>query len=516
MVSAVARRALVLTVVLLAGLAAAACSRTPHTGLRFGLPVMPVTLDPRFATDAVSARIDRLLYQALVDFDASAMPRPALADWQEVSPTVYRFTLKTPRAGFSNGERLTARDVKATYDSILDERNASPQRLSLANIEAIAVEGDEVIEFRLRRPDLLFPGRLGIGILPADLIAAGHGFNRGPVGSGPFELAAWPDEGRLQLRRRSDGLALEFVAVADPTVRVLKLLRGEIDMLQNDLPPEMIAYLKGRPEVAVTEGAGSNFAYLGFNLQDAATGRPEVRAAIAGALDRAAIIKYVLGGAAHLADSILPPDHWAGNPALTPVPYDPAGARRLLAQAGYGPEHPLRLVYKTSTDPFRLRLATIVQSQLSAVGIQVELHSLDWGTFYGDIKAGNFQMYSLLWVGIKLPEIFHYAFYSASIPPDGANRGRFASPLADRLIEEAEAADTLAGQAERFRALQTDLLAELPYVPLWYEDHVFVARRGVEGYRISRDGNYDGLIYVTRDRPATIRQEQAMFSNNGR
>jgi peptide/nickel transport system substrate-binding protein len=504
MVRCGARLAVCSAVLLLIALTLGACGRTPHEGLRFGLPVMPVTLDPRFATDAVSARINRLLYQALVDFDASAMPRPALADWRQLSPTRYRFTLRAPRARFSDGTPLVARDVKATYDYILDARNASPHRLSLANIEAVEIDGEEAVEFQLRRPDLLFPGRLGIGILPADLIAADHPFNRRSVGSGPFELADWPDEGRLQLRRRRDGLALEFVAVADPTVRVLKLLRGEIDMLQNDLPPEMITYLKGQTGVAVLEGRGTNFAYLGFNLQDAATGRPEVRAAIASALDRAAIVKYVLGGAAHLASAVLPPGHWAGNPELAPITHDPARARRLLQAAGYGPDNPLRLLYKTSTDPFRLRLATIIQSQLDGVGIEVELRSLDWGTFYGDIKAGNFQMYSLMWVGIKLPEIFRYAFHSGAIPPDGANRGRFASPAVDRLIEQAEAADTLAGQAERFRVVQAELLAELPYVPLWYEDHVFAARRGIVGYRISSDGNYDGLAYVERGQPATI------------
>jgi len=490
--------------ILAVSLVVCGCGQAPHEGLRFGVPVMPVTLDPRFATDAVSVRINRLLYQRLVDFDDSAMPRPELADWSRLSPTWYRFTLRAPRPGFSNGALLTAQDVKATYDYILDPRNASPQRLSLDNIESIAVQGEDVVEFRLRRPDLLFPGRLGIGILPAGLIAAGHAFNREPVGSGAFEFASWAGEGRLRLRRRSDGLGFEFIAVNDPTVRVLKLLRGEIDMVQNDLPPEMIDYLKRQPGIAVQEVKGTNFAYLGFNLQDRATGTPAVRAAIASALDRAAIVRYVLGGAAHLASAVLPPEHWAGNPRLTPVPYDPERARRLLRETGYGPEHPLHLDYKTSTDPFRLRLATIIQSQLDAVGVQVGIRSLDWGTFYGDIKAGNFQMYSLMWVGIKLPEIFRYAFHSSAVPPDGANRGRFASAAVDRLIERAEAADSLEGQAELYRVVQADLLEQLPYVPLWYEDHVFIARNDIAGYRISADGNYDGLVYVERRPPANI------------
>ena len=97
----------------------------------------------------------------------------------------------------------------------------------------------------------------------------------------------------------------------------------------------------------------------------------------------------------------------------------------LIKQAGYSNLYPIKLVYKTSNDPFRLRLATIIQNQLNSVGIEVEIRSYDWGTFYGDIKAGRFQMYSLSSVGLKIPDIFHYIFHSEAIPPNGANRGRF-------------------------------------------------------------------------------------------
>jgi peptide/nickel transport system substrate-binding protein len=224
-------------------------------------------------------------------------------------------------------------------------------------------------------------------------------------------------------------------------------------------------------------------------------GKHAVREAVAYALDRQAIIRYVLGGAARPASALLPPDHWAGNPELPQYNYDPERASALLKEAGYGAAGP-RIVYKTSNDPFRIRLATIIQQQLAAVGIAVDLRSYDWGTFYGDIKAGDFQMYSLSWVGIKTPDIFHYAFYSSAVPPAGANRGRFASAAADRLIDAAQAAADPAQEADYYRQLQRDLWEELPYVPLWYEDHIFVARRDIEGYTLARDGNYDGLEKV--------------------
>lgn len=471
------------------------CSTPSHNVIRFGLSSAPVSLDPRYATDAASERINRLLYRQLVDFDAAFHPVPSLAAWQKLAPDHYRFTLGNTGRHFHDGSRLTAADVKATYDSILDKSNASPQRGALEMVRDIRVLDENTVDFYLSKPDPLFPGRLVIGILPAAQIAAGRHFNNHPMGSGPFEMIAWPSPGQLQLRRIKDGQLFEFLQVRDPTVRILKLQRGELDIVQNDLPPELIRYAAERPELQVKKGMGSNFTYLGFNMQDPVVGKLAVREAIAYALDRNSIIHYMLGNAARPASALLPPDHWAGNPDLPLYPYDPKKARSLLQSAGFG-SGGVRLVYKTSNDPFRIRLATVIQQQLDAVGIDVDLRSYDWGTFYGDIKTGRFQMYSLSWVGIKMPDIFRYAFYSSAIPPAGANRGHFISPVADHLIDAAEKVSDPAQEADYYRQLQRYLWKQLPYVPLWYEDNVFIARRNVYGYTLARDGNYDGLQNV--------------------
>jgi peptide/nickel transport system substrate-binding protein len=133
------------------------------------------------------------------------------------------------------------------------------------------------------------------------------------------------------------------------------------------------------------------------------------------------------------------------------------------------------------------------------VGIEVDLRSYDWGTIHADVKAGRFQMYSLAWVGIKMPDIYRYALHSTSVPPEGANRGRFFSKVADTLMDDAQDAASLSEQAGYYRQLQKYLLEQLPYVPLWYEDYVFASRDGVVGYKLSPDGNYDGLIALHRD-----------------
>ncbi|NOX44031.1 MAG: ABC transporter substrate-binding protein [Gammaproteobacteria bacterium] len=476
----------------------AACVRPETDVLRFGLSSSPVTLDPRFATDATSSRINRLIYRRLVEFDGSFTPIPSLADWQRITEQHYRFTLKTQGRDFHHGKRLNAVDVKATYDYILAKNNASPHRATLALIARIETPDENTIDFFLNKADPLFPGYLVIGILPAKLIQQGHTFNRQPIGSGPFEFSKWPEDSRVMLSRLRDKQKLEFIRIPNPTVRVLKLLRGELDMIQNDLPPELITYLAKRSDIKIIKGEGSNFTYLGFNMDDPLVGNHAIREAIAYALDRESIIKYVMGGAARPASAMLIPDHWAGNPGLALLEYNPEKAKMLLANAGYDTSNPVKITYKTSSDPFRIRLATVIQSQLAKVGINVDIRSYDWGTFYGDIKSGQFQMYSLSWIGIKTPDIFQYVFHSESVPPNGANRGHYANPVADKLIKVAQQAGNLDAMAVSYKMLQSHLLETLPYVPLWYEDHVFVSRSDLEGYTVAIDGNYDALVDVQR------------------
>lgn len=471
------------------------CAERPRTSVRFALETAPTSLDPRFATDATSTRINRLLYQRLVDFDEAARPVPSLATWQILTPLHYRFTLKQPRASFHDGSPLTSADVKATYDAILDPKTASPHQASLQVIQTVIAVDKDTIDFKLNYADPLFPGYLVIGIVPAQQRALDPSFSEQPTGSGPFRFSQ-RSEGDLHLIRQSDQQRFEFVYVADPTVRVLKLLKGEVDLLQNDLPPELVQYLQQQSSLQVHHQAGTNFTYLGFNLQDINTGQLAIRQAIAHAIDREAIIHFVLGKNASVANALLTPQHWAGNPHLTGYAYDPERAKQLLKQAGFDAQHPLKLLYKTSNNPFRIRLATIIQAQLKAVGIEVNLQSYDWGTFYGDIKNGRFQMYSLSWVGIKSPDIFKYAFHSQSVPPQGANRGHYSDPELDQWIETAAKMPDLAQQAQLYQKIQQRLWQQLPYIPLWYEGHVYIARPTIQDYAIGYDGHYDGLAQV--------------------
>lgn len=460
--------------------------RLPDTAIHFAIAQAPINLDPRYATDAASERVNRLIYQRLVEFDGASKASPSLATWQKISPIQYRFTLRNNIATFHHGKPLTAVDVKATYDSLL-ALNDAPHAAEYRNINRIDMIDAQTLDFALTQPDTDFPARLIIGILPKDLIERQHDFAHQPVGNGVFAFVSW--QRQLTLKRLRDNQLVTLTEVKDPTVRVLKLMRGETDLLQGDLPPELVQYLQTKPDIQVKTAQGTNFSYLGLNMQDPMLKQLNVRQAIAHAIDREAIIKQVMVNDTRLAEVILPPEHYAGNASLSHAEYNPALAKQLLQSAGI--TLPLKLVYKTSTDAQRVRLATILQAQMAKAGIDLEIRSLDWGTFFAEVKQGNFQLYGLTWVGIRTPEIYSKVFGSQFMPPNGLNRGGYQDVTLDTLLE-----------AENWPAVTSRIHQQLPYIPLWYEGQVAVMQKNIQQYSPQSDGNWDNLASVQRS--ATI------------
>jgi peptide/nickel transport system substrate-binding protein len=470
-------------IVVLCLLLQAGCAKqSPDNTIHFAVAQAPINLDPRYATDAASERVNRLIYQRLVEYDAASKPSPSLAHWRQLSPSHYQLSLRQNITPFHHGKPLTATDVKATYDSLL-RLNDAPHAAEYRNIRHIEIINQQTLDFKLREADTDFPAKLIIGILPKDLIDQQHDFAHQPVGNGAFQFVSW--QRQLMLKRLRDNQLITLTEVKDPTVRVLKLMRGETDLLQGDLPPELVQYLQSKRDIQVKTAQGTNFSYLGLNMQDPLLKQRKVRQAIAHAIDRDAIIKQVMVDDTRLAEVILPPEHYAGNATLQHTEYNPALAKQLLESAGVS--LPLKLVYKTSTDAQRVRLATILQAQMIPAGIDLEIRSLDWGTFFAEVKQGNFQLYGLTWVGIRTPEIYSKVFGSQFIPPKGFNRGGYSDAKLDALLT-----------TENWPAVTARIQAQLPYIPLWYEGQVAVMQNNIRDYSPQADGNWDNLASVQR------------------
>jgi peptide/nickel transport system substrate-binding protein len=481
------------------------CSRapTPPTGLVMALSSEPQSLDPRFGTDANSARVADLLHASLTRADATAARVPEIASaWHLPDPHTVVFRLR-PDFRFGDGTPVTAADVKATFDAVRDPALASPKRASLAMVSGIETPDAATVVVRLSAPYAPFLDATGLGILPARLAR-----QPGDVvtGAGPFRLVRSVRGERLDLEpnpgypngpSRLGPLAIRIVP--DEVVRVLELRRGTLGFVQDAFEPEVLDWLRRRDELAVRQGPGTSVQYLAFNFRDRRLADRRVRRAIALAIDRDQLVTSVLGGAARPATGLLAPDHWAYGRADLPR-HDPHRAARLLDRAGWrdpdgaGPAPRFRLVYKTSSQPSRRRLAEAIQAQLAAVGIALDVRTYEWGTLYAQIRAGNFELCSLAWVGIGDPDFYFFVFHSTMRPPAGFNRGGYDSPLMDRLTAEARVTTDPASRRALYGRIQRVAARELPVLPLWWEDRIVVHTRRLQGFEPSADGSLHGLV----------------------
>ncbi len=494
-VPAAAGPALVLPVLLiLAACGLSSCTRTDLLArgtLVIGIEGTPTDLDPRRAADAYSTRIDSLVFNGLIRPDERGDPAPDLAErWEMPDPRTYVFHL---RAGvrFQDGRPFTGADVVSTLDALRDPSFGSPYLDTFEIIESMETPDPLTVRVRLREPHAPFLSRLSVGIVPAD---AGHAADpsRRPVGTGPF---------RVERVTPGDSVALAAFAgyfrgaprirrvivriVPNDLTRVLELRKGSIHLLVNGVPPDFVDEVRRDPALRVLTGPGSTYAYLGMNLDDPDLRKIAVRRAIAHAIDRDAVISHVLGGLARPAAGLLPPGHWAYEGRVPTYPYDPAEARRLLDGAGYppGPDGVrLRLSYKTSVSPLARRVGEVLVRQLGDVGIACEMRSYEWGAFFSDIRSGNFQLYTLQWVGLEDPDIYYYLFHSSSLPPRGANRVRYTNPELDALLDRGRRTLDAAARRRIYGRVQEVLARDLPYVSLWHPEDVVAVRREVRGF----------------------------------
>jgi len=466
----------------------------------------PTNLDPRMATDAYSERVGELIFSKLVREGPDLEPVGDLAtSWEQPSPTVYRFHLR-PDARFHDGTPVTAADVVYTFKWILDPAHGSPHRAAYEPIRDIVAEDDHTVRFELSAPHAPFLVNMVRGIVPAHL-GDDPGYAQKPVGSGPYRLADVRPGEALVLAAFADYPGgppptgrIVFKVLPEDTVRMLALKKGDVQFVMNGLPPDALEALKDEPDLVIERGPGTTYSYLGFNLRDPILQKHAVREAIARAIDRDAIIAGVYRGQARPATGLLPPGHWAYNGDVPKYAYDPEAAKRLLDGAGYpdpeGPAPRFSLTYKTSQNQLTRRIGEVLQEQLAQVGIEVAVRSFEWGTFYADIKAGNFQLYTLSWVGVTDPDIYHYVFHSESIPPDGANRGRYANPDLDVLLERGRAEGDREARKAIYGEVQRIVARDLPYVSLWHPESVLVRDRRLTGFVLSPTGDYATLAHA--------------------
>jgi peptide/nickel transport system substrate-binding protein len=463
----------------------------------------PTNLDPRVGLDAQSERIDELLFDTLLTRGPDLNVRPGLAErWEVPDARTYVFHLHRG-VRFHDGRTLTSRDVKWTFDSLLQGKVRSTKAAVYRPVDSIEAPDDATVIFHLKEPFATLLWNLSegaIGIVPDGSLDE---ISRHPVGSGPFIFVSAEADKEVVVARNPDYWGtkaqlerVRFMVVPDATTRALELRKGSADAAINALSPDMILTLERERNLRVLRDPGTVLAYLSFNLRDPILRDQRVRQAIAYAIDRRPLIEYIWRGFAQPASSILPPQSWAYDGNVPKYPHDPERARALLDAAGYKPVNGVRfhLLMKTSTEESTRLLAAVFQQQLREVGIELDIRTFEFATFFADVQKGLFQFYSLRWIGgNEDPDIFEYVYHSRKFPPQGANRSFYRSARIDALIDQARAEIDQNTRKELYTEIQQILAEELPSINLWYFDNVLVYNRRVSNLSLSPAGDYNFL-----------------------
>lgn len=487
---------------------------TPTDELVFALGTNPKNLDPRFALDAFSDKITRLIFSPLLERLPDGGVRGHLAErFEQQDETTYVVHLRRD-ARFHDGSPVTSADVAGTYRSILDPELKTVKRLFLKPIETIETPDPWTVIFRLSAPNAPFPQVLsGIGIAPAALLDRyGRDFGEHLIGSGPFRFESAVVDESIVLRRNPDWFGgevgtetLRFKIVPDATVRVLEVMHGSADITQNDIPLHVIERLAREEDLEVRTAESSLVKYLAFNMDSPILSDVRVRQAVVLAIDREPIIRYKMRGYATLAKSFLHPRSWAFEEDSRAWEHDPEAAKRLLDAAGYPVPADggarLTLVYRTSMNSTAIAVAKILKRQLAQVGITMDLRTNEWGVFFNDIIHGDFDMYTLSGLGIVDPDWYSYVVHSDSFPPNGANRPRYHNPRIDELLDLGKVTVDKPGRSLIYKEVQRILSEDVPIVPLWYEHNVVVSGRNVTGYSPTPHGDFSSLPQVRKVGP---------------
>jgi peptide/nickel transport system substrate-binding protein len=427
--------------------------------------------------------------------DDNFLYRSSLAErWNNPNPLTYVFALRK-NSLFHDGTRVSAADVKFTFDWILNPANASPKRTMLDRIREVQTEEPDTVIFRLKEPFAPFMEAALVKIVPRRRSLGEKTHASGLIGSGPYRFAIIRPEEEIVLERsetppeNSPRLKrLVFRIIPDSVVRTLELKKGAIDFVQNEVDPDTIPWLERKGGIRTIAIPGTIVQYLGMNCEDRHLKNKEVRQAISFALNRKGMIGRLLRGFATEATGLLSPHHWAYEADVERYPYDPERAKRMLDRAGFpdpdgdGPKGRFSLTYKTSTLDLRRRIAEAVQEQLEAVGITIEIRTYEFATLYADVRKGNFHIYSMDWVGINDPDLYHNLFHSKSIPPTGNNRGRFRHFQMDLLTDEGRRTLDVEARRRIYGKVQRLAARELPLIPLWWFTNVALMNPRVRGF----------------------------------
>lgn len=469
------------------------------------------SLDPQQSVDTLSFSVTKHIYEPLVTVDGRTRQLvPVLAEsWEQLDPETYRFHLRQG-VKFHNGEELTAEDVvfsllrNTTPDSVY-----SGSRGQYLDPEGFKVEDKYTVIVKTKGPVGGFLESMKhpyASIFNKKAVLANGQENfRNPVGTGPFRLDSWIKGDRIVLKAFDDYWGekpnfqtLNVLVIPDDSSRIIALETGRVDLVYGVPFNDYERLNAPGSNVKAVRGTGLALVYLGANMQKEKLSDPRVRLALDYAINKEALNMVVyLGNSETPAGPLLPASTFYPQ-GVEPVPYDPAKAKELLTEAGYGDGMHLSLWISDSQE--RVNAATVVQSMLAQVGITVDVQVFESGVFDDRMRDGEHDLIISQWgmqTNRNAVQFWLPLFASEAI--GSTNWTGVKDPKVDQAIQTL-LATTDTDEAEVLYMELWDYLVELhSMTPLAIPSELYGGRKDLMGLEDLCDGkiNYLGNLYLS-------------------
>lgn len=471
------------------------------------LPAEMDHLNPYTLSDAYAGALNSLIFDGLLDRDNETLEmKPNLAETWEISEDKLTYTFHL-REGliFSDGKPLTAKDVKFSFDTIMNPDNDTAyMRNYYKDVTECAVLDERTVRFTCAKPYFRHLIMLGaFEILPEHIYGTGdfnnHPNNRHPVGSGPYIFEKWDTGQQIVLARnerywgeKPHILKRVYKIISDENAAFQVLARGDLDSM--NLSAEQWVTRANTPRFEDQFNKFSYYApsytWVGWNARRPQFSDKLVRRAMTMLLNREEIAEHIYRGLAIAVTGNFFIDSPEYNKDLEPWPFDPPKARKLLEECGWIDTNGDGIRDKNGVDfrfemlivnaPIRYeQIATVFQEELKRAGIEMTIRPLEWATFTQSIDARKFDACMLGWS--MPPDPDPYQVWHSSQAGSGSNYVAFNNPEADRIIEEARETFDREKRIELYRRFHEIVHEEQPYTFLFCPKNLLAVDKRFHG-----------------------------------
>ncbi|HUP89028.1 MAG TPA: ABC transporter substrate-binding protein [Longimicrobiales bacterium] len=462
------------------------------------------TLNSLVSGDAWSTEfINNVLFMPLLRLNPDLTYAPYLAEsWRMIGDTVVVFRIRRD-VFWHDGKKTTAHDVVFTFERIKDEETGFTNSEFFDNWESAQAADSFTVRFRIKPHVEPLIGWALTAVMPKHLLDSipsarmrQAAFNRAPVGNGPFRFVSgrtndrWIFEANKNFPRALGGRPrLDRVVwrpIPDNNAQLTELRTGGID-IGTAIRAEQAKALALEGGYRLLLRQSNRYHMISWSAKHAPLNDARVRRALSMGINRQQIITVLRGGFAQIAVSPIPPSHWAYDKKVTPLTYDPAGARRLLAQAGYPNGFEIELLI-AANNAFNRDLGEMVRSDLAKIGVTVKTRPLDFAAMIQTIgaKERNYDG-AFLTFNTDLRLGFTDTFHSKNI--DGPYQfASYANPQLDKLLDRANVVTNRAEATRIWSQVQKILRDDQPWTFLWWAPEILVARDRVQGVTVDVRG----------------------------